>query len=231
MLTNEKENQPGGFCDEERMVYVEEKEKLEKKDVNAEEIIVTLQMHTIDVESAMNEAPSILTTPKSMVVETGTLAVFDETVVDKLNAAAEGNRKEVGLSYQKEESLATCLECKTEVLAGREEQEQVVECEWTAFVEDDANSFETYLEVLLAVVDRYSPKFNDTAVGSREEDESYENKEPLAERLECEKEGLTGNGKEERNKGKREQIMLDNERRGLEDATRKGQTLLDVLRQ
>jgi hypothetical protein len=50
MLTDEKENQPDGFCDEEHMVYVEEKEKLEKKDVNAEEIIVTLQMHTIDVE-------------------------------------------------------------------------------------------------------------------------------------------------------------------------------------
>src|SRR6266478_2280774 len=53
--------------------------------------------------------------------------------------------------------------------------------------------------------------------------EPYEGREPLAELLECEKKALTSNGKEEQNKRKGERITLDDENRGLGDATRKVQ--------
>jgi hypothetical protein len=54
-------------------------------------------------------------------------------------------------------------------------------------------------------------KFNGTSAGSREENKSYKRRDPLAEHSEHEKKALTSNGKEERNKGKRERITLDDE--------------------
>jgi hypothetical protein len=132
-----------------------------------------MQMHTTDVKSSTNEAPSILTTP---VVETGTSAVSDETVVD-------------------------------------------------AFPENDTDGFQSYLDMLQSVAE----KFQDLTAGSREEDQSYKNRETLAERLERKKKELTGNGKAERKERKREKTAFADEKQGLEDITQSLQTRIGAL--
>jgi hypothetical protein len=187
LLTNEEKKPTDEFCSRGRMAYIEEREFMMDTQV----------------------------TPGDVTVETEVSSDHDKAVVDKYALKnpdmATGSREEFE-SYQGKESLAAHLERKTKVRTGREEQGQVLERDWTAFPEDDTNNFETYLDVLQAVVDRCSPRCQDTAAGSRKGLEPYEGREPLAECSESEKKALTGNGGEERNKGKRERITLDDER-------------------